>query len=79
MLLILFSFQYVVVPTRRSTAEALQILVSHALGDAGSPYLIGIVSVFFKRETITVSREPIAISMQRTNFSKASLNERTRT
>ena len=37
-------FQYVVVPTRRSTAEALQILISHALGDAGSPYLIGIVS-----------------------------------
>jgi len=34
----------VVVPTRRSTAEAIQILVSHALGDAGSPYLIGIVS-----------------------------------
>ena len=37
---------YVVVPTRRSTAEALQILISHALGDAGSPYLIGIVSLF---------------------------------
>ncbi|QQP34922.1 Protein spinsterlike, partial [Caligus rogercresseyi] len=25
---------YVVIPTRRSTAEAIQILVSHALGDA---------------------------------------------
>ena len=36
---------YVVVPTRRSTAEAIQILISHAFGDAGSPYLIGIVSV----------------------------------
>lgn len=36
-------FQYVVIPTRRSTAEAVQILVSHALGDAGSPYLIGVV------------------------------------
>lgn len=35
---------YVVVPTRRSTAEALQIVVSHLLGDAGSPYLIGVVS-----------------------------------
>ena len=35
---------YVVVPTRRSTAEAIQILFSHAFGDAGSPYLIGIVS-----------------------------------
>ena len=37
--------QYVVAPTRRSTAEAFQILVSHAFGDAGSPYLIGVVSI----------------------------------
>ncbi|XP_051949765.1 protein spinster homolog 3-like [Xyrauchen texanus] len=35
---------YVVVPTRRATAEALQILVCHLLGDAGSPYLIGVIS-----------------------------------
>ncbi|XP_017293808.1 protein spinster homolog 1 isoform X1 [Kryptolebias marmoratus] len=35
---------YVVVPTRRSTAEALQILVSHLFGDAISPYLIGRIS-----------------------------------
>ncbi|KAK2138214.1 hypothetical protein NP493_8250g00000 [Ridgeia piscesae] len=34
---------YIVVPTRRSTAEAIQILISHAFGDAGSPYLIGAV------------------------------------
>ncbi|KAJ0061717.1 hypothetical protein NL108_006860, partial [Boleophthalmus pectinirostris] len=32
---------YVVVPTRRASAEALQITVLHLLGDAGSPYLIG--------------------------------------
>lgn len=36
--------QYVVIPTRRSTAEAFQIVLSHLLGDAGSPYLIGLVS-----------------------------------
>ncbi|XP_031641186.1 protein spinster isoform X1 [Contarinia nasturtii] len=36
---------YVVMPNRRSTAEAFQILISHAFGDAGSPYLIGVVSV----------------------------------
>lgn len=30
-------------PNRRSTAEAFQILISHAFGDAGSPYLIGVV------------------------------------
>ncbi|XP_044868340.1 protein spinster homolog 1 isoform X3 [Mauremys mutica] len=34
---------YVVVPTRRSTAESFQIVMSHLLGDAGSPYLIGVV------------------------------------
>lgn len=31
-------------PTRRSTAEAFQILMSHTFGDAGSPYLVGVVS-----------------------------------
>ncbi|KAM9843815.1 protein spinster homolog 1 [Aulostomus maculatus] len=40
---------YVVVPTRRSTAEALQIVISHLLGDAGSPYLIGMVSDSLRR------------------------------
>ena len=35
--------QYIVIPTRRSSAEAVQILLSHALGDAGSPYLVGLV------------------------------------
>ncbi|XP_028839132.1 LOW QUALITY PROTEIN: protein spinster homolog 3 [Denticeps clupeoides] len=35
---------YVVVPTRRATAEALQIMVCHLLGDAGSPYLLGMIS-----------------------------------
>merc|ERR1712240_531536 len=35
---------YIVSPTCRSTAEAIQILASHAFGDAGSPYLIGLVS-----------------------------------
>uniref|UniRef100_A0A8C5GIW4 Protein spinster homolog 3-like n=1 Tax=Gouania willdenowi TaxID=441366 RepID=A0A8C5GIW4_GOUWI len=33
---------YVVMPTRRATAEALQIIVGHLLGDAGSPFLLGI-------------------------------------
>ncbi|KAK6638189.1 hypothetical protein RUM44_008617 [Polyplax serrata] len=37
---------YVVIPTRRSTAEAFQILVSHAFGDAGSPYFIGALADF---------------------------------
>ncbi|XP_032367765.1 protein spinster homolog 1 [Etheostoma spectabile] len=41
---------YVVVPTRRSTAEALQIVISHLLGDAGSPYMIGVVSDALRKE-----------------------------
>ncbi|XP_058827467.1 protein spinster isoform X1 [Topomyia yanbarensis] len=40
---------YVVVPTRRSTAEAFQILISHAFGDAGSPYFVGLISEAIKR------------------------------
>uniref|UniRef100_A0A2S2QQ45 Protein spinster n=1 Tax=Sipha flava TaxID=143950 RepID=A0A2S2QQ45_9HEMI len=40
---------YVVSPTRRSTAEAFQILISHAFGDAGSPYLIGVISEMLKK------------------------------
>lgn len=35
---------YIVKPTRRSSAEAIQISVLHLLGDAGSPYLIGAIS-----------------------------------
>ncbi|KAL4660588.1 hypothetical protein GN956_G612 [Arapaima gigas] len=35
---------YVVIPTRRATAEALQIMVCHLLGDAGSPALLGVIS-----------------------------------
>ncbi|XP_042354858.1 protein spinster homolog 3-like [Plectropomus leopardus] len=35
---------YVVIPTRRSTAEALQTTVMHLLGDAGSPFLLGAIS-----------------------------------
>jgi len=35
---------YVVSPACRGTAEAVQILTSHAFGDAGSPYLIGVVA-----------------------------------
>ncbi|KAJ8250937.1 hypothetical protein GJAV_G00214960 [Gymnothorax javanicus] len=41
---------YVVVPTRRSTAESFQIVVAHLLGDAGSPYLIGVVSDALRKE-----------------------------
>lgn len=35
--------QSVVLPRCRGTAEALQITAGHILGDAGSPYLTGLV------------------------------------
>ncbi|XP_041457140.1 protein spinster homolog 1-like isoform X1 [Lytechinus variegatus] len=34
----------VLIPTRRSTGNAIQMLISHLLGDALSPYLVGAVS-----------------------------------
>lgn len=41
------------IPTRRTTAEAFQILVCHVLGDATSPFVIGLVtfSIHFTRRT----------------------------
>lgn len=44
---------YVVVPNRRSIAEGFQLLFSHAFGDAGSPYLIGVLSDVFKNSIST--------------------------
>uniref|UniRef100_A0A8C7KTG4 SPNS lysolipid transporter 2, sphingosine-1-phosphate n=1 Tax=Oncorhynchus kisutch TaxID=8019 RepID=A0A8C7KTG4_ONCKI len=41
---LIISLQYVVIPTRRATAVAFQGFTSHLLGDAGSPYLIGLIS-----------------------------------
>ncbi|ESO97612.1 hypothetical protein LOTGIDRAFT_104432 [Lottia gigantea] len=48
---------YVTIPTRRSTAEAVQILVSHAFGDAGSPLLIGVFA-----DQISAAYGPVAKS-----------------
>ena len=39
----------VIRPQYRATASALQILISHLLGDAGSPYLVGVVSRIIRR------------------------------
>ncbi|XP_049308758.1 protein spinster isoform X1 [Bactrocera dorsalis] len=54
---------YVVVPTRRSTAEAFQILVSHALGDAGSPYFVGLLSEGIKRHLRTTTSQTSEFSL----------------
>uniref|UniRef100_U5EK81 Putative sugar transporter/spinster transmembrane protein n=1 Tax=Corethrella appendiculata TaxID=1370023 RepID=U5EK81_9DIPT len=47
---------YVIIPTRRSTAEAFQILISHAFGDAGSPYLVGVISESIKHSLRMASK-----------------------
>ena len=35
---------YLIVPHRRSFAQAIQIMLSHLFGDATSPYIVGMVS-----------------------------------
>merc|ERR1719235_1471851 len=35
---------YVIVPQRRASAESVNILMTHLLGDAFSPYLVGLIS-----------------------------------
>jgi len=34
----------VIIPVRRSTAEAIHLMATHALGEAGAPYIIGLIS-----------------------------------
>lgn len=53
-------------PTRRSTAEAFQILISHAFGDAGSPYLVGLISESLK----PLLRSSEKSDMRNSNFGK---------
>lgn len=52
---------YVVIPPRRSTAEAFQILISHMFGDAGSPYLVGVISESLKKSLSPVDTEPTSL------------------
>lgn len=49
-----FSFQYIVVPQCRSTATAVQTLISHLFGDATSPYLVGLISDSIRGPTFTL-------------------------
>lgn len=53
---------YIVIPTRRSMAGAVQILFSHMLGDAVSPYLIGIVSdAYLKDKLLTIENNYLGL------------------
>lgn len=44
---------YVIVPQRRSTAEAFQILISHMLGDAASPTIVGAISDWLRGGSVS--------------------------
>ncbi|XP_077995244.1 protein spinster homolog 1-like [Glandiceps talaboti] len=52
---------YVVIPTRRSTANALQMLLSHLLGDATSPYIVGQLSDIFHKGNDSAMQEFTAL------------------
>uniref|UniRef100_A0A3Q2Q1Z9 SPNS lysolipid transporter 1, lysophospholipid n=1 Tax=Fundulus heteroclitus TaxID=8078 RepID=A0A3Q2Q1Z9_FUNHE len=59
---------YVVVPTRRSTAEALQIVISHLLGDAGSPYLIGLSDSLRRTDSFLWQFRSLQLSLMLCSF-----------
>ena len=40
---------YVIVPYRRSTGEAVQVMLCHALGEAGAPYFVGLMAEGFDK------------------------------
>ncbi|CAF4004426.1 unnamed protein product [Rotaria sp. Silwood2] len=40
---------YIIIPPRRATASSIQIFILHLLGDASSPYIIGLISDFFRK------------------------------
>ncbi|XP_055626649.1 protein spinster isoform X1 [Toxorhynchites rutilus septentrionalis] len=71
---------YVVVPTRRSTAEAFQILISHAFGDAGSPYFVGLISEAIKRLLrLTAASAALVFPADLTSYSQLAENATTTT
>jgi len=35
---------YVITPARRATAEAIHLMMTHAIGEAGAPYLVGLLA-----------------------------------
>ncbi|CAN0049261.1 unnamed protein product [Lampetra planeri] len=55
---------FVVVPTRRSTANSLQMLLCHLLGDAGSPFLIGKIADLVQRSDSWLGRLEALLTAQ---------------
>ncbi|KAM7539790.1 hypothetical protein Aperf_G00000035000 [Anoplocephala perfoliata] len=55
----------VVIPTRRASAAAFQMLVNHALGDAISPFIVGMIA---DAQTLPISLYSRYLGMQRALF-----------
>lgn len=55
----------VIIPTRRSTAEAVQILIQHLLGDATSPFIVGAISDAVKKKH---PENPLLVALYITPF-----------
>ena len=47
---ILYNFSYVVTPARRSSAEAIHLMMTHALGEAGAPFIVGFLIDAMERQ-----------------------------
>ena len=58
-----------VIPTRRSSAEAIQLMFTHALGEAGAPYLIGVLAGVFDDNLVGKPTENPSITINITYFS----------
>ncbi|GFO44363.1 hypothetical protein PoB_007086800 [Plakobranchus ocellatus] len=59
---------YVIIPTRRSLAESVQILISHALGDAISPYIIGQISDSLASKSVDPARPAVQFPALQTSL-----------
>jgi len=59
---------YVITPARRSTAEAIHLMLTHALGEAGAPYLVGLLADGIK--TDIASNNPAYCDVTNTFFSQ---------
>ncbi|EDQ86657.1 uncharacterized protein MONBRDRAFT_33732 [Monosiga brevicollis MX1] len=54
---------YVIEPKRRNTAEAVSILMTHLLGDAASPYLVGVISDVLHQKYDLVDADSLMLAL----------------
>ena len=47
-------FSYVVTPARRSSAEAIHLMLTHALGEAGAPFVVGFLIDAMEKQVLNL-------------------------